>query len=341
VNLPLFKINFPDLSHEMVYSLITIATFDVLPTDDLFAATLAPPESEQTDQKFIDVGYGSNLMIVNLGTMFLTLVIMLTIPCCLLMTRPCKNKSQWLTKKHTSLIAALHGNMFIRYLLEGSLDIAICCTLNLYKDLSDGGFQWDSTFNIVNNVAQFVLGGGVMVFPIFVVVFYCINFARWKDEDFDEKYGAIFEGLRKNSRASLLYPIIFVVRRLLLVFVATITQDYFFIQLISLVFVCTGQVFYLVTWRPFEEPLLLKLDIFNEVTTVFLVDILTFFSNGNNFPIGVVVDIAFLVCLFSNLVVHLFFLVKDTVVSSKRKCKRSKCCKKTKKAPLNMKPVLA
>ena len=45
-------------------------------------------------------------------------------------------------------------------------------------------------------------------------------------------------------------------------------------------------------------------------------------------------DIAFLVCLAGNISVHLYFLVKDTVVSTKAKCQRSKkkgccCCKKT------------
>jgi hypothetical protein len=118
-------------------------------------------------------------MIMNLGTMFLALVLMLTIPCWLLLTRSCKSKSQWLTQKHKSLIAALHGNMFIRFLIEGSLDIAICGTLNLYKIFSEGGFQWDNTFNFVNNVALIVLGSAVIVFPIFIFVFYCRNFSKW------------------------------------------------------------------------------------------------------------------------------------------------------------------
>ena len=73
-------------------------------------------------------------MIINLGTMFLTLMVMLFIPILLLLIRPCKSKSRWLTKKHTSLTNALHGNMFIRYLIEGSLDIAFCIALNFIQD---------------------------------------------------------------------------------------------------------------------------------------------------------------------------------------------------------------
>ena len=42
VNLPLFDIQFPPISQAMVEDLITIATFDVLPTDPVFEL-LSPP----------------------------------------------------------------------------------------------------------------------------------------------------------------------------------------------------------------------------------------------------------------------------------------------------------
>lgn len=52
VNLPLFKIEFPDFSGLMIKSLITIATFDVMPTDEIFEFTINPPEDEQEDKQF-------------------------------------------------------------------------------------------------------------------------------------------------------------------------------------------------------------------------------------------------------------------------------------------------
>ena len=59
VNLPLFNVNFPSLSHLIVEDLITIATFDVLPTDEIFEFTLHPDELDQENERFIDVGYDS------------------------------------------------------------------------------------------------------------------------------------------------------------------------------------------------------------------------------------------------------------------------------------------
>ena len=79
---------------------------------------------------------------------------------------------------------------------------------------------------------------------------------------------------------------------------------------------------------------MLKMEILNEVTTVILVDLLLCFSEGNANPDEFELDIAFLACLFANLSVHLFFLIKDSIVSIKESCKR-KCCNKrrTAKAP--------
>ena len=49
--MPLFDVVFPDISLSMLQALITIATFDVLPTDDLFAIAFddLPDECDDDD----------------------------------------------------------------------------------------------------------------------------------------------------------------------------------------------------------------------------------------------------------------------------------------------------
>ena len=61
------------------------------------------------------------------------------------------------------------------------------------------------------------------------------------------------------------------------------------------------------------------------MTTVILVDLLTIFSMGNLSNLDLEGDLAFLALLAGNLCVHLFFLVKSTVIGAKEKCRRSKC----------------
>ena len=234
INLPLFNVAFPELSQSMVENMIAIATFDVMPSDEVFLATLDAPESEQEDQKFQDVGYGSNFMILNLGTMFLTLVIMLTVPCCILVTLPCKSSSKCLTNKHKGCTDALRGNFFIRFLLEGCLDISICATLNILKGVEDDGLDWSDKFFIVNNVSLIVLSLAIVAFPVWVLIFYCTRFDQWMDEKFEHRYGAIFEGLHADQRSSLAYPFIFVIRRFALVIIAVVTKEILWIQLTTM-----------------------------------------------------------------------------------------------------------
>ena len=69
------------------------------------------------------------------------------------------------------------------------------------------------------------------------------------------------------------------------------------------------------------------MDIFNEACTIALVDLLLIFSEGNTRPVNAHLDILFLVALFSNIVVHLYFLIKSSIVDVKLKCKR-KCIHK-------------
>ena len=160
-----------------------------------------------------------------------------------------------------------------------------------------------------------------MLFPIFILVFYCKSFANWSKRSFRVKYGALFEGLRTKKRSSLAYPIIFILRRFVLVFLAIVTKELLFVQLSVMILISMGQTWYLINFRPFKQPLLLKLDIMNEVTIVFLVDVLTCFSQANTEPIDYEMDIIFLVGLFGNIAVHLFFLVRNTAGTLKRKCR--------------------
>ena len=128
VYMPLFQIEFPEVSLNIVEGLITIVTFEVLPwVDPFLQATLNPPESEQRDLKFKGVGYETDYLITNLGTMWFTLVIiLLCLPGFVFLTKRCARKSPKLAKTRTSIMNTLHGNVFIRYLLEGCLDISIC-----------------------------------------------------------------------------------------------------------------------------------------------------------------------------------------------------------------------
>ena len=347
VFLPLFMITFPDISITMINHLITIATFDVLPSDDILVETIdAPIDEDLEDAKFVDIGFGSPFMTINLGTLYLTVAVFLAILILMILTRPCLHCSTRLKSKHDSIMLGFKGNMWIRYMMEGFLDIGICCALNYHDShILENGIKVDSLFATVNNISFLLFSLALGLFPLWALIFYLCNFKKWSNEDFEEKYGAVFEGIRlsegKNlkksekddgkfevegevmKRSALAYSIIFMTRRLALIIVVTIFREHLFIQ-INTLFLCSSvQVFYLTTYLPMEDTLVQRLEVFNEVTAIALINILPIFSdynqNGNNSIIQA--DVLFLCVLFANLVVHLFFLFKGSIVDCKLKCK--------------------
>ena len=275
-------------------------------------------------------------MIMNMGTLFLMLICLLVVPpLFLIFTKPCKSCFSWVAKNHVSIGNSFKGNMFIRFLLEGALDIAMCAALNfLYVE---EGIAWDSTFQVVNSVTLIVLVSAIFIFPVLAIIFYCKNFEKWDEEDFEAKYGAVYEGLNTKRRSSLAYPMIFMGRRFVLVLLVTVVRDSLPIQVVTMVGFSVIQVAYLTTYRPFLNSLLLRLDVFNEFTTVILVDLLLVFSEANQEKFDLEADVFFLACLFGNLCVHIFFLMVNTVHGIKLSCKRQrarrtgcwKCCKRS------------
>ena len=50
--------------------------------------------------------------------------------------------------------------------------------------------------------------------PFGIYCFYTSKFKQLADEEFEEKYGAVYEGLLLKKKSMLIFPILFVVRRM-------------------------------------------------------------------------------------------------------------------------------
>ena len=63
------------------------------------------------------------------------------------------------------------------------------------------------------------------ILPIFIAAFYLENYFKWEEEEFDAVYGAAIDGLNKQKKMSILYPVYFVVRRVCFVLTAMLLPD--------------------------------------------------------------------------------------------------------------------
>ena len=67
------------------------------------------------------------------------------------------------------------------------------------------------------------------LFLPFCIIFYLRKFRTWGDKKFENQYGTIFDGLRKDKKSSLLYPLMHFIRRFSFTAVAILATDQVFV----------------------------------------------------------------------------------------------------------------
>ena len=114
--------------------------------------------------------------------MFFALVIMLIMTCFTLICKPMENRFDFVKRKIEAWRKSLFWNGYLRFLIEGCLEIFIGVVLNLRINMnasySDGNFlgPWDVTFHLVNNIAMIILGTFSFLSAVIIIYFYLRNF---------------------------------------------------------------------------------------------------------------------------------------------------------------------
>ena len=147
-------------------------------------------------------------------------------------------------------------NWVIRLFIEMSMLLAFCCLLTIkYADVS-GLMGW---MNIISAWFFLVV---LLLMPFFIFFFYLKNFDRMNSddeetaEDFEEKFGAPMEGLKKDMKASIFFSIWFILRRVLFVGIVLFLYRKVLLQLGLQLLLSLVSYVYLVTWRPFDDSLI-------------------------------------------------------------------------------------
>jgi len=106
----------------------------------------------------------------------------------------------------------------------------------------------------------------IILMPIMMCYFILNHHKEIKDGSLTSRYGAFYGDLKKEHKASLLYNVIFVLRRYLVALTCVFLYDYptAQIQLLSL----SSMLFlwYLIEVRPFKDDKMNNIEIFNETT---------------------------------------------------------------------------
>ena len=113
----------------------------------------------------------------------------------------------------------------IRYIVEGALDICVCIAFQLEFSEWNGGLNFNSVFAGINTVMTVLMIIVMSLFLPFCIIFYLCKFRTWGDEKFENQYGTVFDGLRKDKKSSLLYPLMHFIRRFTFTIVAILATE--------------------------------------------------------------------------------------------------------------------
>ena len=120
---------------------------------------------------------------------------------------------------------------------------------------------------------------------------------------------------------------------------ALIWETYSSLQLFALLFMTMISAIYLLTFKPFAEPLLQNLEVFNEGTSIVLLCItmlFTEYARGDEDRANA--SLMFNSMMLLNITVHLFFLVRSVYYDCKLKQKRRRNIKLAKQRNALPKP---
>ena len=96
----------------------------------------------------------------------------------------------WSKKLSNKLYNFLYWGGILRLLMEGFLEVIIATMLNVRRN------YWDATYSIImTNVFSTSMTLILVLLPVWILVFYCKKREEWANEEFEETYGAVLEGL--------------------------------------------------------------------------------------------------------------------------------------------------
>jgi hypothetical protein len=193
----------------------TVKKIFKLPEDD---SIFDRPDQQNIKANFAQLGYSSKYMSNNLGSIFVIILVVNLLLLLIYMLDSCK--CPFAQKVNNMLKQKLLWNFVIRLVIESYLSLGFSVYFNLR--FSHGRFSylgsWVNYFYAVSFAA--VLIGA----PLFVICFYCYNFKRLKDEHFESKFGAAYQGLETKHRHVIAYTTIFMIRRAFFCIISLVFQ---------------------------------------------------------------------------------------------------------------------
>ena len=254
VLIPLFDIWMPANAQTVFGTILQIAAFDMVPTDEAYSDMLSELErgSEYLDlvqQKMIYLGFETTWILPNLGSLLFfagLFPLMLLLLACLTGLAKCLPSSKRIRSTRLKLRDTMFWHWPITYLRDSFVVIMICCWYNLKYS------AWHNTPAIVNTLTAVSLLVLLTVYPSLMQLYLFKRKAMLGTSAFKRRYGSAYEGLSHKGRKSVYYPLLFYYRRLIVPFAVIFFPHNFVLQFICLIITVIATAGLIGTQAPFE-----------------------------------------------------------------------------------------
>ncbi len=136
---------------------------------------------------------------------------------------------------------------------------------------------WNTVSDKIASVIAIIILMVVCTFPFFVWALLWKKITSLKDQSSVDAYGSTYNEIRVDSKSALMYNVFYMLRRLWIALIATMLKEFSFLQVQLIVLHSIVMTIYVTLFKPFELPLLNRMEVFNEYTIMLAtVHLLTF-----------------------------------------------------------------
>jgi len=159
--LPLLQIQIPANLSMLLKTLMDIANFDFMPSGEIFEAMFNFTPTDPYLENFEQGGFETANFILNLGTLFIAVMILSVLMMIILILTMVKKLCKPFQTCYNKLCELLLWNVIIRFSIETFLDFVLCAVVNLYD------LQWTTGSDVlVSLISVFIVAYCVLLMII-------------------------------------------------------------------------------------------------------------------------------------------------------------------------------
>ena len=189
VYFPLINVQFPGNAFDLFNMMITIASFDYLPTSKFYPQVFKTPPVDPYSDKFDRVGISDRFIVMNIGTLAIFIIWQIVLYPIYGVAYAFRNRLKCMNAIKNRLQNNLFWNGTILLVQEAYLNICICGFINI---MAFTGYSWLNAGVVFCNILTVLLLVGVIILPIFVVVYLRPRFSLLRRESLKEKFGSMY-----------------------------------------------------------------------------------------------------------------------------------------------------